>query len=102
MLGLSCSSESQVASIALYIVDGPVRVFMIAQPVSAVVISVARPYISLTSTRAGSLARPPSARSLSKRSTSECRRRTTPVVAERCRADGVNSLLVITAAKSAE
>ena len=36
------------ASITPHIIDGPVRVVMIAQPVAAVAINVAHPYVSLT------------------------------------------------------
>ena len=76
------------------IVDGPVRVFRIAQPIGAVETNAEHPYVSLISTRTGSLTRLPAANSSAKRSTSECRSRTTPVVAERLRADGVKPLLV--------
>ncbi len=88
--------------IATCTINGPVRVFTIAQPVSAAPINVARSYVSLTSTRAGYLARPLAASRSSKRSISECSTKATPVVAESHRVEGVNPLLVITAVRSAE
>jgi hypothetical protein len=75
---------------------------MITQPINRVAINVARPYVSVTSNRAGSLARPPGASRSSKRSICECSTKTTPVVAQSRRDEGVNPLLVITAAQSAE
>jgi hypothetical protein len=75
---------------------------MIAQAGGAVAIPVARPYVPLTPTQAGSLAGLPAASSSSKPLTFECSIRSTPVVAERRQAEGVQPLLVIITAKAAE